>query len=543
MDSTSRSFARLVAPLAACVAAVASISLLAPSDNFVDRALPLYAAALAVIALLEGRRFGDAPLAFALPLLAVVRIACYDENLRILLYGALLAAVALTFAGRVLARFGRLTTVEGLQLTGTCVAAMKLVPFGRELAVAQVAVIVGVLLLALSLASRDGLGAGALIVCIAAGLVTPLDPLKAALFPIVLAATLAAVRGPSPFSIGALIVTAAIAGRWAWPIAVIAIGVLLLEELVEPLRSRRTAPAALGLAAFGALPLATGALATAAFSPESIASLPRFAMRPRLAAVALGVAALVLRPSLGALYMIVALALLLAEESVGVDGTRRDVVRVPLVAAVFVAAMLALLGYSGAVASRFPLPLPIAATVTVAVVALAALPARRTPGLAVALSAAVLVGAIALSSAGARGETIDVRAVLAPGESFERTLPTPGDVSVELAGGNLMALEPGTPVASVEAFDREGRVVRREIVIGDVADWGFGRPGHYFAARNEWPWTTRATVAEYGHEAFFGGSGTVALDLRDAVTIRVTAAASLPAEGRLNIDSIRVVRR
>lgn len=241
--------------------------------------------------------------------------------------------------------------------------------------------------------------------------------------------------------------------------------------------------------------------------------------------------------------MIAALAILLTGEKTAADGTRREVFRVPLVAAVFVAAMLALLGYSGAVASRFPLPLPIAATVMVAVVALAALPARRLPGVAVALSAAALVGALTLASAGARGETIPVRAVLAPGESFERALAAPGAVRVELAGGNLTALEPGTPVATVEAFDREGRAVRREVVVGDVADWGFGRPGHYFAARNEWPGATGAAVAEYGHEAFFGGSGTVALDMPDAVRIRVTAAASLPASGRLNIDSIRVVGR
>lgn len=534
---------RLVAPLAACVAAVAWISIQAPSENFVDRALPLYAAAMAVIALLEGRRFGDAPLAFALPLLAVVRLGVFDENLRILLYGVLLAAVALTFAARALVRFERVSTGEGLVLTGVVVAAMKLVPFGLNLAIAQLVVIAGVLLLGLSLVRRDGFGAGALAVCAAVGFVTPLDPLKAALFPVVLAAVLVALRGPSPFSLLALVASAALAGRWAWPLAALVLGVLLLEELTAPMRSRREAGSALALAPMGVLPLATGSLAAATFAPERLVLLSDVAMRSRLAAIALGAAGLAMRPSLGALYMIAALAILLTEDPRATGGARQGKGEPPVVAAVFVAAMLALVGYSGAVASRFPLPLPIAATVMVAVVALAAFPARRWPAVAVALSSLALVLAVTISSIGVRGESIEVRAALARGEVLERALKVPGEIRVELAGGNLNGLEPGTPVASVEVFDREGRVERREVVIGEVADWGFGRPGHYFAARNEWPRLTGAKVAEYGNEAFFGGSGTIALAMRNAVAVRVTAASSLPPGGRINVDSIMVVRR
>jgi hypothetical protein len=213
------------------------------------------------------------------------------------------------------------------------------------------------------------------------------------------------------------------------------------------------------------------------------------------------------------------------------------------VAGTFVFAMLALLGYAGAVASRFPLPLPIAQVLFVAVVALAAMPARRLPAVAVTLSAAVLVGAVAIVSMDARVASVDVREVLAPGESWERELGDATEVRVELAGGNLTAIRPGTVVGTVALVDREGRTVRRDVAIGDVADWGFGRPGHYFAARNEWPRVSGARISEYGHEAFFGGSGSVSVALPSAIRLTVTAAPSLPAGGRLNVESITVVRR
>lgn len=534
---------RLVAPLATCVASVWLISLQAPSDSFIDRALPLYAVAVAVVALLEALRFGDAKLAFALPLLGVIRIAVFDENLRILVYGVILAVAVITLTARVLARFGRLTTREGVALVVVCVAAMKLVPFSVELALPQAIVLFGVALLALSLATREGLGAGALIVCLAAGMVAPLVPTKGSLFPLLLAAVLCALRGPSPFSIAAVAVTAAIAGRWAWPLAGLVVCAMLLEEVIGSVQARRTVPAALAVVPFGALPLGTGALAAATFSPESIFALPRLAMRRRHAAVAVALAALVLRPSLGALYMIAALAILMTDEESASDprvGMRRGV---PLVAATFVFAMLSLAGFSGAVASRFPLPLPYVAVALVALPALLAWPARRLPAVTVVLSAVALVAAVAYSSVVRQGTAIEVNEVLAPGESWELAIEASDEIRVEIAGGNLTSQRAGAPLGVVEAFDANGRAIQRNIVIGDVADWGFGRPGHYFAAHNEWPWVSDAKVAEYGNEAFFGGSGSIIVTLPSATRVRVTAATSLPRDGRVKIDSITVAHR
>lgn len=544
MDGSSRTRSRLLAPLAACVAAVVAVSVAAPSDNFVDRALPLYALAFAIVALLEGRRFGDAPLALALPLLAVARVAVHDENLRILVYGVVLASSVTIFAARTLARHGELTVVEGLALTGVCVAAMKLVPLSPPLAPAQAVAIAGSLILVASLAGRRGIDAGALLVAIAAGIVTPLDPLKGSLFPLLLAAALWALRGPSPFSIAALVGCSALAGRWSWPLAALVVAALLLEEIVDAARARRSAPAALVAAIpAGSLAPGTGALAAAAFAPESIASFARLTLSARAGAAALAATGLVLRPALGTLYMLGALAVLLSSAAREERGEGPVTKPIPLVATALVAAMIALAGYSGAVVSRFPLPLPLASVALVALVALAAWPVRRAPALAIVLSTSLLVAAVALLHGGVTAGASRVVAVLAPGQTYEAGIEAADALRVELAGGNLAGLAPGEVVATVEAFDAEGRVARREVTIGEIADWGFGRPGHYFAARNEWPLVTGAKIAEYGSEAFFGGSGTIEVAFPRSVRLRVTASPALPASGRINVDAVGVVRR
>ncbi len=545
LDLAGRSLIRLVVALTACVGTVTVLSLALAGDNRVDAALPLYATAVAAIALLEGRRFGDATLAVAIPLLGVARIAVVDENLRVLLYGVTLATAAAIFAVRALARGGRLGTGEGLVLIGSCIAVMRLVPWSGELAVAQAIVIAGVLVLALSLATREGLGAGALVVCLAVGFATPLEPMKAALFPILVATLLAVLRGPSPFSVAALVGSAAIAGLWAWPIAALVLAAGVLSELLEPVLERRSAPAhaMLGIAAPASLSFSFGALAAFAFSPESMARIARIARPARIAAVALGVAALVVRPSLGVLYMIAALAVVLVDELADPETRQPSVSPIPLVAAVFCAAMLSLAGFSGAVVSKFPLPLPLAGIVAVAAVAMSAAAARRSPAFAVCAAAIALTLAVPLVGVEPRGTLLDARTVLSPGEAYETDLPRGSEVRIELSGANVTALEPGAVVGSVEAIDRRGRVLRRDVAIGDIADWGFGRPGHHFAARNDWPPSTAAKVAGYGHEAFFGGSGTITISMPEMNRIRITAASSLPENGRLNVEAITMVSR
>ena len=546
--SASPSRARLGVQLFASFAAVVALSLGLGNEGGVDAGLTLYAAAIAPIAYLEGRRFGDATLAFALPLLLVWRIGVVDEQLRCFLYGITLAVTAAIFVVRSMGGGGRLQLGETLVLLASCVSAMRLVPWSAEFAPAQAVVILGTLILVLSLAGREGIGAGALVACLAVGIVTPLAPMKATLFPLLLAAVLAVLRGPSPFSVAAVVGAAMLAGRWAWPMAALTLASGLLSELVEPLIDRRKRPAhaALAAAPFGTLPMASGALAAFAWAPECALRLPLLARPARITAVSLAAAAIMLRPALGALYMIAALAIVLADEfvTVGRSGIGADAKpAIPAVAIVVSIAMLSLAGYSGAVASRFPLPLPILQIVAVAVVALAALPARRFPAIAAAASSIALLIAVALVAGGPRLEPIDTSAVLAAGEAHEVDVPAGNKLRVELSGGNLTALEPGTPVGTLEAIDRAGRVVRRELVVGDLADWGFGRSGHYFAARNDWPSSTGAKVAEYGHQAFFGGSGTVDISMPGLARLRLTAARSLPDRGRLHLESVSVVRR
>ncbi|MGK2856583.1 MAG: hypothetical protein ACSLFQ_05195 [Thermoanaerobaculia bacterium] len=539
---------RLLVPLAICLAAVVALSLGVRNENFVDAALPLCAAAVATVAWLEGRRFGDAKLAFAIPLLAVWRIGVVDENLRLFLYGITLAGALAIFIARATAGGGKLRTGEALVLVAACLAATRLVPWSAELAPAQAIVIIGTMVLAASLAGRDGVGAGTILVCLAAGLVTPLAPLKATLFPLLLASVLAVLRGPSPFSVAALVASAALAGRWAWPMAALTLASGLLSEMLEPVLDRRRAQAqnAVAAAPLAALPAASGALSAFLWSPESALRVFRLARPARITAVALVAAALVLRPALGTLYMIAALAIFLTDEFLTVGADRGDEPArsgIPIVAAVFTVAMLSLAGFSGAVVSRFPLPLPLAELAAVAVVALAATVAGRFPAIGSAMSAVALVVVVAIAGAPATVEPIEARAVLAAGETWELELPPGSGVRVELSGGNLTGLEPGTPVGTLEAIDRAGRAVRREVEIGDLADWGMGRPGHYFASRNEWPRSTQAVVAEYGHQAFLEGSGTVAIGIPDMVRLRITASPTLPERGRLNLESVKGVRR
>ena len=534
--------------LIASLVAVTALSFSVSNDSFVDAALPLYAAAIAVIAHLEGRRFGEATLAFAIPLVAVWRIGVADENLRLFLYGITLAVAAGLFAVRAMARGERLRLGEALVLVAACTVAMRVVPLEVELAPALAIVLGGALLLVASLAGRDGISAGALVVCLAAGLVTPLAPMKATLFPLLVASVLAVVRGPSPFSVAAIVGLAVVSGRWAWPMAALTLASGMLAELVEPMLDRRRQPANAALAAVPPWTgsLASGAVAALAWSPESAFRLPQLARPARIAAVALVGASLVLRPALATLYMIAALAIVLADESTTVGrggGCESGSAAVPLVVGVVSIAMLSLYGFSGSVASRFPLPLSLAELAAVAVVALAAMPARRVPALAAAASAVALVASVVIAWGEASLLRVDARAALSAGEAFEVDVPPGSELRVELSGGNLTALEPGTPVGTLEAIDRAGGVVRRDIVVGDLADWGLGRRGHHFAARNEWPVSTGGKVREYGNQAFLEGSGTVRLAMPEIARLRITASLALPSRGRLNLESVSVVSR
>lgn len=118
---------------------------------------------------------------------------------------------------------------------------------------------------------------------------------------------------------------------------------------------------------------------------------------------------------------------------------------------------------------------------------------------------------------------------LRPGESVVIAVE-PGARAVILSGANMGRLKKGTVVGRI---DPGGRVVR----IGDIADWGALRREHSWNARNTLPRDPAGRLRGYGQNAWFDGAGRIVLSVG---TYRVTADASLPAQARLQIDSIEM---
>ena len=128
----------------------------------------------------------------------------------------------------------------------------------------------------------------------------------------------------------------------------------------------------------------------------------------------------------------------------------------------------------------------------------------------------------------------EVRVALAPSESFDLWLP-PRATSVILSGANISRLRPGTVVGSIEP----GHVVLR---VGDVADWGYMRREHFFASRNHLPRDPAGRIRDYGYSSWIDGAARIPLPLRNG-TIRLTADPRLPADARLQIESLEFAER
>ena len=89
-----------------------------------------------------------------------------------------------------------------------------------------------------------------------------------------------------------------------------------------------------------------------------------------------------------------------------------------------------------------------------------------------------------------------------------------------------------------------GTVNDRAIRIGDVADFGFTRRQHFFAARNPLPQVTRADIRGYGATAWLHGAGAIGVASGLPMTaLRFHAADDLPAEVRLQIESVELPAR
>jgi hypothetical protein len=116
---------------------------------------------------------------------------------------------------------------------------------------------------------------------------------------------------------------------------------------------------------------------------------------------------------------------------------------------------------------------------------------------------------------------------LAASQSATIDLP-PRSSRIILSGANAATFSRGT---------RLGTVGAKELLIGDVADWGYMRTAHWYGSRNVVPREPAGTIHDYGLSAWAEGAGAVAIP-RGAKSIRITADPRLPPETRLQIEAI-----
>jgi hypothetical protein len=122
-----------------------------------------------------------------------------------------------------------------------------------------------------------------------------------------------------------------------------------------------------------------------------------------------------------------------------------------------------------------------------------------------------------------------VGAALAASQSIDVPVPAGAKRAVVVASGaNVARLKAGRVIGTVDALP---------IRIGDVADFGFLRREQFFAARNPLPALPVDDVRGYGQAAFLYGAGRVIVP-RPPATLRIAAAPDLPADARLQVESV-----
>lgn len=109
---------------------------------------------------------------------------------------------------------------------------------------------------------------------------------------------------------------------------------------------------------------------------------------------------------------------------------------------------------------------------------------------------------------------------------------------VTASGANTFRMRAGRVVGGLEIVSRSGRVTRRDLRIGDIADFGFMRREHFFRSRNPMPRNPTDDIRGYGATAWLHGAGRVFIAARDMRTLRIAAAPDLPPTARLQIEAV-----
>lgn len=503
----------------------------------IDHALPLLCVAIVLMAWSARRTAASAAITIAVPLLMAVELAVADERWRLLLLGAVVVGALVAAVASMADRQGIATSparllailaVILLRMTGWHLSFQDRLQTGI--------VLMGVAaLIQLFASSVHRVPIVCLALSIVIGLVTPSFPFAAALYPLVLALLGVAIRTIVREELGdgldrmllyaaagGAIFISVMGGRWLVWITV----ATLLAAVISRHRSRAVALVPI---------LAGGALIPSRLF-ATLASLRAWSVAPfvvsgavssssiRLVSAALAVLAIVSRPTMAPL-----IALALAVFSAVVPRPSR----LHGATTVFAILIIGLLAWSGVPARLFPLPLGLAA---LALIAAAAVTGRFAVVLAAAGLTLVSITPVSPNAPGGRVEPVGI--ALAPGESFRLDGDAPAAVIV--SGANVAHLRGGTLLGQTTVVDPRGNQTKRNIRVGDASDWGFLRQRLYFYSRNPRPRELRGRLIGYGYEAFVTGGGRVPIDAKPArgTTVRVTAAASLPATARLQIDAL-----
>jgi hypothetical protein len=204
-------------------------------------------------------------------------------------------------------------------------------------------------------------------------------------------------------------------------------------------------------------------------------------------AVALGVAVALFTPAVPLRTFALPLGVLAA--GVVLRAVRMPEVRATMVAATSLALMMSFFAWSGAFARAVPLLL------------------RGVPKHVVRHEVHVTVG---------------------PGETTRLEVPA-GATSIIMSGANVPRLKRGALLGYVDPG-------RREIRIGDVADWGTLRREQFLASRNPLPRTSAGLLRGYGQTAWIDGAGRIPIP-RGARVIEVSGSPTLAFEARLQVDA------
>jgi hypothetical protein len=112
-------------------------------------------------------------------------------------------------------------------------------------------------------------------------------------------------------------------------------------------------------------------------------------------------------------------------------------------------------------------------------------------------------------------------------------------VAITASGANAASMPEGRVMGSVEVLGRTGDIIRRQIRIGDIADFGFMRREHFFASRNPPPRHPIDDVKGYGQAAWLHTAGWMVIGSPDEIaSLHFSAARDLPPAVRLQIEAV-----